>query len=155
MSKHNMFASLERNMLSNTNMSNVNVSILDCTSHTKNIYMRKDNVSIMNLHSNVKKEYVWGALTPFTFKHKHVKSQCCNSWLHFIHCKTICEDVSSNKQKTFTCEMTMLASWIRIQMSKYNMFESHWPNLPSYANMSNLNVSIVDCTPYIHCKPIC
>ena len=29
------------------------------------------------------------------------------------------------------------------------MFESHWPNLPSNANISNLNVSTVECTPYI------
>jgi hypothetical protein len=30
--------------------------------------------------------------------------------LHSTHCKTICEDVSSNTQKTFTCKKTMLAS---------------------------------------------
>ena len=43
----------------------------------------------------------------------------------------------------------MLASWIRIQMSKHNMFESHWCNFPSNTNMSNLNVSIMKSSPYI------
>ena len=117
--------------------------------HTKNIYMQKENVSIIKSHSNVKTEYVWVTLTQFGLQHEHVKSQCINSWLHSINCKIICEDGSPNKQKTLTCKNTMLASWIRIQMSKHNMFESHWGNFPSNTNMSNLNVSIMKSSPYI------
>ncbi len=116
---------------------------------TKNIYMRNDNVSIMNTHPNVKIQYVWVTLTRFAFLRKHVTSECINSWLRSIHCKTICEDISPNTQKSFTCEKTMFSSWIRIQMSKHNMFETHWPNLPSSANMSNLNLSIDNCSPCI------
>ena len=40
MSKHNMFASLERNPLSNPNMLNLNVSIVDCTPHTAKPYVK-------------------------------------------------------------------------------------------------------------------
>ena len=114
-----------------------------------NIDIRKYNVYIKNYNANVKTKYVRVTWTQFAFKHKHVKSQCINSWLHSTHCKTICEDVSPNTHKTFTSKKTMLASLNPIQMSKQNMFESHWCKLDSNTNMSNLNVSILDCTPYI------
>jgi hypothetical protein len=156
-----MFASLERNLLSNTNMLNLNVSILDCTPHTAKPYVKmylqthkkhlhpKNNVSIIKSHSNVETEYVCVTLTQIGFQHLHVKSQCIKSLLHSIHYKTICEDVTPNKQKTLTCEKTMFASWFRIQMSKHNMFDTHWRNIPSNTNMWNVNVSIMESSPYI------
>ena len=75
-----------------------------------NIDIRKDNVYIQNSNANVKTQYVRVTWTQFAFKHKHVKSRCINSSLHSTHCKTICEYVSPNTQKTFTCKKTMLAS---------------------------------------------
>ncbi len=56
MSKQNMFASIERNLLSNTNMLNLNVSVLDCTPHTEKPYVKM--------------------YSPTHKKHLHAKRQC-------------------------------------------------------------------------------
>ena len=62
---------------------------------TKYIYIRKDNVSIMNSYSNVKIQNVGVTLMQCAYKHKHGKSKCFNYKKQSIHRKLICGDVTT------------------------------------------------------------
>jgi len=102
MSKHNMFASLERNLLSNTNMLNLNVSILYCTPHTAKPYVK---------------------MYPQTHKkHLHAKRQCEH---HEFTCKCqnrIClSHIDAIWITTRTCQISMYQFLIALHTLKNHL----------------------------------
>ena len=102
MSKHNMFASLERNPLSNPNMLNLNVSIVDCTPHTAKPYVK---------------------MYPQTHKkHLHAKRQCWHHEFAFKCQNRIClSHMDAIWNSTLTCQISMYQFLITIYTLQNHM----------------------------------